>query len=74
MTAGCEPCAAAVSGEQVALVAIDDTEVGVLACPKHLDRVALAFEVLAMLEKYHPTPEPENGYAHRIIVRPEVAQ
>jgi hypothetical protein len=76
MTADCDPCAAAIAGERIALVLIDETEVGVLACRHHLERVALALELLEQGEKYQPSPTPPGGtnamLARRVIVVPEL--
>jgi hypothetical protein len=58
----CAPCEEALELDRIAVLVIDEAEIAVIACPRHLGRVVLAIELLEEREKYHPTdpPTPEQ--------------
>lgn len=74
-TAGeCQPCEEALELDRIALVRVDNAEIGVIACLGHLRRVALALEQLEALEKYlPPLPDlPAETFDARVRVVPGV--
>lgn len=69
----CVPCDDAIVLDQLAIIKLEDAELGVIACETHLRRLVLALDVLdavEAVEAFTIPPLADVAFRDRLVVEP----